>query len=79
MVCILYYAWVRHCEGALTRVLENPLHYPFYAYLCNAFCCSLLYSDDFQVSPDEREEQEFGQRLAWARVSDWIQQQRDKR
>ena len=36
-------------------------------------CQVQVYSDDFWVSPDEREEQEFGQRLAQARVTIWIQ------
>ena len=40
------------------------------------YCQVRVYSDDFWVSPDEREEQEFGQRLARAGVTDWIQQQR---
>ena len=41
-------------------------------------CQVWVYSDDFQVSLDEKEEQEFGQRLACAGVTDWIQRQRDK-
>ena len=36
-------------------------------------CQVWVYSNDFRVSPDERKEQEFGQRLAQAGVTDWIQ------
>ena len=43
-----------------------------------ANCQVWVYSDNFQVSLDERKEQEFGQRLARAGVTDWIQQQRDE-
>ena len=42
------------------------------------YCQVQVYSDDFWVSPDKKEEQEFGQRLARASVTDWIQQQRDE-
>ena len=42
------------------------------------YCQVWVYSDDFWVSPDERGEQEFGQRLAQAGVTDWIQRQGDE-
>ena len=49
----------------------GALWYIFIPFLRS--CQVWVYSDDIWVSPDEREEQEFGQRLAQAGVTDWIQ------
>ena len=44
MACIFHYAQVSYYKRAPTQAEQISMHYLFYAFCSNAFCCIQLYS-----------------------------------